>query len=291
MLPLNDRVAFHPSLAELKDLFTAGKLAVVEGVGYPNPNYSHFRAMDIWQSADPDGVAKDGWLGRYFDGLTDLDGHPLAGLSVGRSLPSSMEAPKVAVPAIESIGTLRPAGARRRRRTRTRTHQPDAHVRRRTSPANTPVRRPAGHDPGQRLAELQRTCKAADTRLQAGRHLPAELAGQRPASAGGAHRLRQRRRQPAARRPRHPRRLRHAHAARRAPDAPAHGDQRGDSAPSGRTSEAHGHGDDVLVMTWSEFGRRVKENAQNGTDHGSAAPMFVVGGSGQGRLLRRAPPA
>src|SRR6266508_762585 len=55
LLPISDRIAFHPSFTEMKGLFDAGKLAVVEGVGYPNPNFSHFKSMDIWQSADPEG--------------------------------------------------------------------------------------------------------------------------------------------------------------------------------------------------------------------------------------------
>jgi uncharacterized protein (DUF1501 family) len=65
MLVVDDRIAFHPSLTAMKELYDAQKLAVIEGVGYPNPNLSHFKAMDIWQSADPDGQATSGWLGRY----------------------------------------------------------------------------------------------------------------------------------------------------------------------------------------------------------------------------------
>ena len=57
MLVVDDRVAFHPSLARLKDAFDQGNLAVIEGVGYPEPNLSHFKAMDIWQSADPKNAA------------------------------------------------------------------------------------------------------------------------------------------------------------------------------------------------------------------------------------------
>src|SRR6266480_2777462 len=87
LLPLNDRAAFHPALAKLKELFDTGKVAIIEGVGYPNPTFSHFKAMDIWQAADPQGSLENGWIGRYFDGLTDLQGHPLAGAAVGATLP------------------------------------------------------------------------------------------------------------------------------------------------------------------------------------------------------------
>ena len=64
---LVDGLALHPSLAPLKPLFDAGRLALVQGVGYPNPNRSHFRAMDIWQTSAPERYESTGWLGRYLD--------------------------------------------------------------------------------------------------------------------------------------------------------------------------------------------------------------------------------
>src|SRR5687768_5073561 len=64
VVALNDHIGFHPSLRPLKELYDEGHVAVVQGVGYPNPNRSHFESMDIWQSADPRRQVKDGWLGR-----------------------------------------------------------------------------------------------------------------------------------------------------------------------------------------------------------------------------------
>ena len=96
VLAIDERVAFHPALAGLKGLLDDGQLAVVKNVGYPNPTFSHFKAMDIWQSADPDATARDGWLGRYFESLTDGGGHPLSGLSYGSSLPSAFESSRAA---------------------------------------------------------------------------------------------------------------------------------------------------------------------------------------------------
>ncbi len=106
MLPSNDRIAFHPSFAAMKEVFDQGKMAVIEGIGYPNPNFSHFKAMDIWQFADPEGKTNDGWLGKYFEGLTDIDGHPLSGLSVGSRLPEAFQSTKVSVPAVSSLDTF-----------------------------------------------------------------------------------------------------------------------------------------------------------------------------------------
>src|SRR5205823_10527590 len=65
VLRLNDTVGLHSSLGKFKALYDGGKLAVVQGVGYPNPNRSHFRSMDIWHSARPDTFERSGWLGRY----------------------------------------------------------------------------------------------------------------------------------------------------------------------------------------------------------------------------------
>src|SRR6266852_6307330 len=65
VLPLDDAVGLHPSLNAFKALYDQGKLALVQGVGYPNPNRSHFRAMDIWHTARPETNADEGWLGAF----------------------------------------------------------------------------------------------------------------------------------------------------------------------------------------------------------------------------------
>ena len=68
VLKINDYVGLHPNLAPMKAMYDNGHLAIVQGVGYPNPNRSHFRSMDIWQSAEPErDVVSSGWIGRYFD--------------------------------------------------------------------------------------------------------------------------------------------------------------------------------------------------------------------------------
>ena len=67
MLPLNEQVGFNPNLSPFKALYDEGHLALVQGVGYPNPNRSHFRSTDIWTSARPDILERTGWLGRYLD--------------------------------------------------------------------------------------------------------------------------------------------------------------------------------------------------------------------------------
>src|SRR5688572_26672994 len=67
VLKIDDKMGFHPALASLAALYKQGKVAVIQNVGYPRPNRSHFKSMEIWQSASPEGMLKYGWIGRHFD--------------------------------------------------------------------------------------------------------------------------------------------------------------------------------------------------------------------------------
>ncbi len=82
LLRLTDEVGLHPALRPLKELYDGGRVAIVQGVGYPNPNRSHFRSMEIWETADPAGTGpRTGWLGRLFDSECPDCGQ-LAGLTL-----------------------------------------------------------------------------------------------------------------------------------------------------------------------------------------------------------------
>ena len=87
VIPLDHTLALHPSLTGFKKLWDAGQLAIIQGIGYPNPQLSHFRSMDIWQSAVPDTDVSTGWVGRWMD-ATGAD--PLKAVSVGELLPMVM---------------------------------------------------------------------------------------------------------------------------------------------------------------------------------------------------------
>src|SRR3954471_900950 len=92
VLKLNDEVGLHPGLAGFKDLFDSAHLSVVQGVGYPNPNRSHFRSTEIWQTAsDSQKFERYGWLGRYFDN-TCSGCDPTVAVNVGRQMPQAFTA-------------------------------------------------------------------------------------------------------------------------------------------------------------------------------------------------------
>src|SRR5215472_5199396 len=100
VITLNDRLGFNPSLQAMKPFWDAQKLAIVEGVGYPNPSLSHFQAMDIWQSLDLNGQGGEGWLGKYVAGLVDKEGHPFQSLDIGVQLPVALQAINAQVPTV-----------------------------------------------------------------------------------------------------------------------------------------------------------------------------------------------
>ena len=108
-LPIDDTFAFNPALPEIKALYDAGKVAVINGVGYPTPNRSHFRSMDIWHTCEPEKVGTEGWLGRV---IRDIDPHAenvLTGVNFGRGLPRAMAlsgVPVASVAVLETYGVL-----------------------------------------------------------------------------------------------------------------------------------------------------------------------------------------
>ena len=109
VLPINDTLGFNPNMAPLKALYDAGKVAVIQGVGYPTPNRSHFRSMDIWHTCEPEKMADEGWLGRAIRDLDLNKENVLTGVNFGRGLPKALAAPGVPVASVgslESYGVL-----------------------------------------------------------------------------------------------------------------------------------------------------------------------------------------
>ena len=90
-LRINDTLGWHPAMTGLERLYNEGQVAIVQNVGYPNPNRSHFVSTSIWETADTDNSASTGWLGRYFDNAcTGSD--PTIGISFNKTQPESFGA-------------------------------------------------------------------------------------------------------------------------------------------------------------------------------------------------------
>ena len=109
VLAVNDYVGFHPSMGPIKNLYDQGKVAVIQGIGYPNPIRSHFRSMDIWHTAEPAKMGMDGWLGRAIGDIDPNKENVLTGVNFGRGLPRALASSGVSVASVgglESLGML-----------------------------------------------------------------------------------------------------------------------------------------------------------------------------------------
>ena len=109
VLHIDDQFGFNPAITEIKGLYDAGKVAVINGIGYPTPNRSHFRSMDIWHTCEPEKVGTEGWLGRVIRDLDPKAENVLTGVNFGRGLPRAMAltgVPVASVAVLESYGVL-----------------------------------------------------------------------------------------------------------------------------------------------------------------------------------------
>ncbi len=107
IMPINDELGFHPTMAPLKKFWDEGKLAIFVGIGYPHPSYSHFRSMDIWHTCEPDAQGSEGWLGRAIKEMDPNAENVLTGVNFGRGLPRALA--KDGVP-VASVGDLETYG-------------------------------------------------------------------------------------------------------------------------------------------------------------------------------------
>jgi uncharacterized protein (DUF1501 family) len=105
VLPINDRIGFNPAMEPIKALWDEGKVAIIQGIGYPHPNRSHFRSMHIWHTCEPDKVGTEGWLGRTIRDLDPNHDNVLTGVNFGRGLPSALAVPGVPVASVGNLET------------------------------------------------------------------------------------------------------------------------------------------------------------------------------------------
>ena len=103
VLPINDTLGFNPVLAPLKELYDQGKVAIVQGVGYPNSSRSHFRAMDIWHTCEPEKLSVEGWVAKAIRELDPNQENVVTGVNFGKGLPRAMAAPGVPVTSVSDL--------------------------------------------------------------------------------------------------------------------------------------------------------------------------------------------
>jgi uncharacterized protein (DUF1501 family) len=268
---LTDDIGLHPSMGAMAGLVESGHAAIVQGVGYPNPDRSHFRSMEIWETAKLEyGALETGWLGRALDARFDAAGSDLPGLHIGgRSLPLALKSKQTEVPSLTTLEQYRlqiggDVAAKREVR--------DAleRVARLDRPASDPllgfVRRStlAAYDSSKKLEGLNKG-DAKSNYPNYGLAHRLELIAQIIKAGFGT-------------------RIYYTsldgfdtHANQLGAHAALLNELSDSIAAFHKDLSGAGHADRVAVLTFSEFGRRVAENASAGTDHGAAAPVFVVG--------------
>jgi uncharacterized protein (DUF1501 family) len=273
---LTDKVGLHPRMGPLAELYKQGRVAVVQGVGYPGPDRSHFRSMEIWHTATTAPRPTAGWLGKFLDATATPDNRDaLLGLALGGALPQAFQAEKSIVPVVHELESLAgdeagPQGALLRTLSASRSKADDAlaflrtqaetayrtaeRIKKATSGAKTEVEYPEG--------ELGDQLRRAAQIIVAGLGVRVLFVSQDGFDT-------------------------HANQA----------DQQGQLletlakalAAFDRDLHARKLAERVAVMVFSEFGRRVDENASRGTDHGAGSCMFAVGAKVQGGLAGQYP--
>ena len=281
LLELNDDLALHPACQPLHELYGEGKLSIVQNVGYPNPNRSHFRSTEIWETgSDSDTFQREGWLGRYLD--NDCSGSPEAesvdadpaAIHVGDMIPQtylSLES--------HSLFGMKPYGKFDRGQ----------------DPADLAYEKllQADHIEGN-ASYLQHTMMNT---LVTERRVEKIIGKYKPQTTYPRTNLAQSLKRVAA--------LIHADMETRVyfvsqGGYDTHANQLNNHqrlltelstsmSAFQKDLTAHSKDDQVMTMTFSEFGRRPAENGSGGTDHGTAAPLFVMGSKVKGGLLGQTP--
>ena len=109
VLPIDNTFGFHPAMRAIKPFWDKGNMAVIAGIGYPHPNYSHFRSMDIWYTCEPDKIATDGWLGKTVREIDPKAENVLTAVNFGRGLPRALAlsgVPVASVAQLDNYGLL-----------------------------------------------------------------------------------------------------------------------------------------------------------------------------------------
>lgn len=287
VLKLNDYVGLHPRMPELKRLYDDKQLAVVQGVGYPNPDRSHFESMDIWQQADPRRSRNSGWLARTIPGMK-VSGAGVPGMFLGEErLPPALQGadggvisladrqsfklqlstnPDGRKKLIEDLNATDPAAAElaafvRKRQLQTYTSLQKIEEALKDTGNDSP---PQASSPGRPRPNSNNNLQSLSGKLGLIARLINKGLGTRIyyASIAGFD----------------------THSRQSEPHADLLGELSSAIGTFFNTLQGDHYGQ-AVVMTYSEFGRRVKENGSQGTDHGAASCMFVAGPKVLGGLV------
>jgi uncharacterized protein (DUF1501 family) len=272
VLKLNEHLGLHPGLEGLHNLYREGKVAIIQNVGYPRPNRSHFKSMEIWQSASPDDRLRYGWIGRHFDHqATTGPLNPVVALGLSTDKPVALTGRTASIPCFASLADVQ-----------NMIGDPDA---------ERMLRQIQGADAKAGTAEraVQQANRAAFDAMAV---LNAQLAKYDPQQTYGNDAFGSGFRQIAKLVATSPA-TRVVYFSAGGFDTHARQADTHHRLLSGfgnavqafqREMESIGRADKVIVLVFSEFGRRVAENASAGTDHGAAAPMFLIGSRVKGGL-------
>jgi uncharacterized protein (DUF1501 family) len=260
VLPLDGQLGLNPALTGMSGLWRRDQLAIVRGVGYPKPDRSHFRSMDIWQTASPRDPVPTGWIGRWLDASGD---DPLRALNIGAVLP------------LMAIGERHVASALAENIPRIPTTIADTLTAVSVDdPGDTPAMRAVRSSYRATAVtepEFARVIKGIDP-TAAGRSADVDsLSAQLNVVARCVKAA-------------VPTRVYMVSLL----GFDTHADERGTQEDLLRTLDDavtpflqemrnSSFGRDLVVMAYSEFGRRVAANASQGTDHGAAGPVFLMG--------------
>lgn len=287
VLKLNGEVGLHPNMRALHELYESKRVAVVQGVGYPNPNRSHFESMDIWHSAEvnlPAGRTSrtTGWLGRYLDAVVGKD----AGMKAAPAIHLGGEKQPLALagdsPRAISVKDLSAFKLNTKDKAQLARIEKQAALARPQSDSNG-----AGNDERDAAGLLQFLQKSTVGALASSRRLQTAL-GEYKTDVNYPN-------TPLGQKLKSIAQLIDAELKTRiyyvsldgfdthARQAGGHGVlmQALSDGLGGFMDDLklHGHDKRVTVVVFSEFGRRVRENASAGTDHGTAGPVFVLSGA------------
>lgn len=281
VIPINDQLGFNPSMGPVKALWDEGKVAVINGIGYENPNRSHFRSMDIWHTAEPDTIGKEGWLGRAIRDMDPQGDNVLTGINFGRGLPRALAVPGVSV---ASVGDLETYGLF--------PDVQDEELRMFTLEAFSRMYgNTAGRDPVMELlgrtgqdallgADILRTAPAKYS--SSVEYAPDSLAQNVKSISQVLHadlgaRVLYTQHGPFD-----------THSGELATHAKLWDEVAGAIGCLMDDLKEHGTEDDATILVFSEFGRRIKDNG-SGSDHGSGGVAFMIGGAVNGGLYGEYP--